>query len=602
MKLIDYYYKAFKDYRTETQKNKSCVHDRQAFIKSNESFDKLVVTKYLCKIEEDWISEIEKGLVFVENAVKAERQFIRTNGEVVPIEKVKKVSKDSVSHLAKHSDLITHMPKDSKDVIPDKLFMTEKLSDYAVYENRFLYKLLCYLRDFISLRYEKIHKLRSTYISDFEVVKKFDSKGRVFDYNLKFHDINYFNEYPIKDLSQDKILTRIENIEQIVLMLLNTPLMTEVSKSPMIKDPIVKTNVLKMNNDFKNALVLYEYIISYNKLGYEAIEVKKDYTPYSNLMADELAEIGALVSYLTNKFGNELSEELEDNYLIEERKRKELEHKELEQQIQRLHKKVKESGQSIDEYLLLLEKRNRQLVDDSQELKKAEENIVKLNDTIRTLNSNIESLNLNIKQLNDELVNKKEEIIQLNINHENEIKDIELKHLNHIEELKDEFESQIENVKEELNESFAEERNDLNKQIDDLNVLIEIKDSDHLNEVRNLNDKLEELDNSYISKLEESNSKYDLLAKKSEEDILNISNQLNKEIEEKNIAVASMDALRVKYGLLEANKDLTSEERFKELEEEYLTFNKFFKKQWKLTRKAIRRQIFFNKKEKKPKE
>ena len=276
MKLIDYYYRAFKEYRKETQKNKSCSNDRQKFSKTDIEFDKLVVKKYLCKIEEDWISEIEEKLVFVENAVKAERQFIRTNGEVVPIEKIKKVSKESVSHLAKHSDLITHLPEDENDdIIPDKLYMIEKLSDFSVYENKFLYKLLCYLRDFTALRYDKIQKLRTTYISDFCAKKTFESNGRKFNYNLEFHDENYINEYPIKDISQDSLIKRIENIEQITLMLLNTDLMQEVSKTPMIKDPIVKTNVLKMNNDFKNSLALYDYLVSYTKMGFAAVEIKR---------------------------------------------------------------------------------------------------------------------------------------------------------------------------------------------------------------------------------------------------------------------------------------------------------------------------------------
>ena len=121
-------------------------------------------TKYLCKINEDWVKAIEEGLEFVEKAVAEERQFIRTNGEVVPIEKVKKVSKDSVEHLAKHSEMITHVPENEGDLlVPDKLYMVEKLSDYAVYENRFLYMMLVYIRDFIEFRLGKIETLRRTY-------------------------------------------------------------------------------------------------------------------------------------------------------------------------------------------------------------------------------------------------------------------------------------------------------------------------------------------------------------------------------------------------------------------------------------------------------
>lgn len=100
-----------------------------------------------------------KRITFIEKAIAEERQFIRTDGEIVPIEKIKRISRSSVEHLAKHSEYITHTPKDG-NIIPDKLFMSEKLSDYAVYENRFLYLLLDYLEKFISLRLNDIEKIK----------------------------------------------------------------------------------------------------------------------------------------------------------------------------------------------------------------------------------------------------------------------------------------------------------------------------------------------------------------------------------------------------------------------------------------------------------
>lgn len=44
-------------------------------------------------------------------------------------------------------------------------------------------------------------------------------------------------------------------------------------------------------------------------------------------------------------------------------------------------------------------------------------------------------------------------------------------------------------------------------------------------------------------------------------------------------------ALRVKLGMDKPNHDFTSEERFNELEEEFMVFNKFFKDQWQMTKR-----------------
>ena len=55
----------------------------------------------------DVIEESGHTINEVCKAIKMERQFIRSQGEVVDIEKVKIVSRDSVEHLARHSNMIT---------------------------------------------------------------------------------------------------------------------------------------------------------------------------------------------------------------------------------------------------------------------------------------------------------------------------------------------------------------------------------------------------------------------------------------------------------------------------------------------------------------
>ena len=163
MDQLDTLYRAFTGYRKETLECHDLEVERNSISRADADDDKLEVTRTICTIEDDWIEEIEKGLVWVEKAIAEERQFIRTNGEIVPIEKVKRVGKESVEHLAKHSNMITRKPEEGKTLIPDELYTVERLSDFAVYENRFLYMMLTYLRDFISLRYDKIVELSTTY-------------------------------------------------------------------------------------------------------------------------------------------------------------------------------------------------------------------------------------------------------------------------------------------------------------------------------------------------------------------------------------------------------------------------------------------------------
>ena len=43
------------------------------------------------------------------------------------------------------------------------------------------------------------------------------------------------------------------------------------------------------------------------------------------------------------------------------------------------------------------------------------------------------------------------------------------------------------------------------------------------------------------------------------------------------------------------SEDLTSRERFEELEREFESFNRFFKQQWLITKKAIRKELLWTK-------
>ena len=313
MNYLDIYYRALIDYRKNTADFRECVNQRLSTAKANENDDCLTITRKICTVDTDWVEAIEAGMVHVEKAIREERQFIRSNGEVIDIEKVKGVSKDSVEHLARHSNLITRM-EEGEDIIPDRLYTVERLSDYAVYENRFLYMLLCYLRDFITLRYNKILELEHTYNGSMSMNKAIVMTKRNLAFEIKVQEERKDDLYLKKQSESKDIIVRIGNQLKLVLAFLATPLMQEVSKVAMLKPPITKTNVLRMNHNFRGALSLYEYISAYDKPGYTVEEKKTTQSPFRLDVADEMAEIVMLASFLTYEHGLGLKGELQEEY------------------------------------------------------------------------------------------------------------------------------------------------------------------------------------------------------------------------------------------------------------------------------------------------
>lgn len=599
MEINDIYYRAFKAYRKQTKENTACEKERRAVAEAGKESDKLLATKYLCRIDEDWIKAIEEGLEFVEKAVAEERQFIRTNGEVVPIEKVKKISKDSVEHLAKHSDMITHVPEEEDALlVPDKLYMVEKLSDYAVYENRFLYMMLTYIKSFIEFRIEKIEKLRRTYVGDMAVNKEIKTKKRTLKIKTEIYEERTDNPYPVPDEKSANLVKRIHDCRSIIDALLDTDLMTQVAKTPMIKPPIVKTNVLKMNNNFKNALALYDYIVSYKGEGFTYEEVKFDFAPFSEKVADEFAEAANLTSFLAYKTGNDIEILLQAEYEEEERRLKEEEAQNLLKRLQRLKKRALESNKTMEEYMLLLEERNRRLEKDNEELSVLRREVENLKKDIETLAREKNELNRQIGELTSALEEKEQEIICLNqkyiedmsaakAEHEAEIAKISAEHEKAVTALKAEFADELSKTIEEHEARAAE----LKAETETLNSRLAETVRDCDNKIAEINAKLLGLQDIEGKVAGEYEVKYAALEKEYKRNI--------KELKEETALIrGELDGIRAEQGKLIPSADYSSRERFIELENEYLAFHKFFKSQWEYTKKEIRKTILWTKQEK----
>lgn len=591
MSNLDTLYRAFADFRKITSDDHDCEMQRNAVARTDSNNDFVETVRYTCHIDEDWVEAIERGMEFVEKAIAEERQFIRNNGEVVPIEKVKRVSRDSVEHLAKHSGLITKEPPKGQTVIPDQLYTVERLSDFAVYENRFLYMLLKYLEQFISLRYNKIVELANTYRGKMNIDKNLKTSGQSVTFKVELAEERR-NDPLLSELNPNKsIIERIAMLLKMVVHYLSTPLMLEVSKSPMLRPPITVTNVLRMNHNFNGAMRLYEFVSSYDKPGYSAEKQVKKISPFPDIPADEFAEIEALSSYLTYQYGMGVKEILRDAYNAEEERRKEeAERKKLEK-LAALRKRILENGGNPEEYMLLLESRNRTLELDSAQLAAARNEIERLNAEINKLNAHASELNSTVDE-------QSAEIARLNAKYEQDMAELKAAHEQNIAALNAAHEDEM-RAAEELHENklaeqaalHAEEmekaRAELQAQIDDRDDVINKKNDEILQvkndcqaEIKRIQD---ECDGVVADKQRLVDEK-----EKQRLDVLD-ENKLLTEL--KMLSDARLNAVKYKHGYMTPADDYTSELAFNEIELQYNIFKDFFKKVWRQTKKRIRKEI-----------
>ncbi len=395
MNPSDAYYRALLAYKKIVAEQRDCRRDSHAFAEAAGE-GALTVTRMVCTVDEAWIEAIEKGLVHIEKAIKEDRQFIYSNGEVIPIEKVKQVSKDSVEHLARHAELITRAPQ-GEDIIPDKLYTVERLSDYAVYENRFLYMLLCYLRDFVTLRYRKILELTGRYHGALTLTHEGSTLGRTVTVKLELEDQRQDDPYLREHNSAKESIDRMDLILKTVVAFLATPLMESAGKAAMLKPPITKTNVLKMDNNFKGAVALYDYIIAYEGAGYTVTEETHTVSPFGDALREDLAEVQLLLSDLTYRYGLDLTPTLKANLERDENESHLAELKARAEALEILRRRLEREGEAPEAYALELERLTRSLRRELDrmdplyaELDARRRTELSLTDTVRTLSDRIE--------------------------------------------------------------------------------------------------------------------------------------------------------------------------------------------------------------------
>lgn len=550
MNDLDIYYRALLDYRTVTQENRNCVNFRHAISRADADQDQIVITRNICTVDEDWIQAIEEGLVFVEKAIKEERQFIYSEGEVLEIEKVKHFSSESVRHLAKHSNLITR-EQEGDNIIPDKLYSVERLSDYAVYENRFLYMLLCYLRDFITIRYNKILDLSNKYDGSLQMDKQIDLPKQKMSFSIQMHDERRDDNFLREHNTAQAAIDRIDLILKTVLAFLATPLMEMTGKTPMLQPPITKTNVLKMDNNFKGAVALYDFIIAYDKPGYTVDSHRVELSPFADALSDEMSEAVALVSFLTYSHGLDLRSVLKQEYDAEEARRRDAEIKKAQQQSEALKRRLAANQIDPEEYIASLEKQIKLLEKENRQLEPLRIQLQQLSDANTQLTVHLDAVKLENKSLHAKLDGFEREM-QLQLDALKEA------HSEQLHQLIVTHEGEIKALEQACQDRIAQ----LNTQMQELEQQL-------LQQLQTANEELA----SIQQKLEKLLHDYDILA------------------EEKLLCLARIKAVRLEHGENINEEDFTEQEKFEQLEKEFETFAKFYRSNWNKTKKKIRQQL-----------
>ena len=236
--------------------------------------------------DNSWIGTIEDCIVSLDNIVRNPRKFIVIEEDIVDISLARSISVESVKHLSQHTNLISSVDKNGM-VIPSKILNTSKEESFDIYENRFIYTLLLKVRDFIDRRFTEIQSalLRSGEI-DIQVESEF-----AIDKNKVKYKIDGSANFPFDAVVKKKgegltDVERITHIKSIIGDFLASPFSKEMRSCALVRPPILRTNVILKNPDFKKALVLWQFIESAEKMDF-TIDSVTETTEMAPALADK---------------------------------------------------------------------------------------------------------------------------------------------------------------------------------------------------------------------------------------------------------------------------------------------------------------------------
>ncbi|WP_295078937.1 signal peptidase I [Ruminococcus sp.] len=232
-------------------------------------------------IDVSWVEAIENGIIHVDNFLRSPRRTIEDVEEIVPIALSRKTTIESVKHLAQHTDLIQSVDRKTGKITPSKILNVHKEESLLTYENKFINTLIDRLYIFINTRYEKlaqVSKDEEVYTLGYDTVID-DGSGGKMKIDLKIETIDNLDSY---DANGYTVWQRVEKLKTAIEGYKGSELCKALGNT-YIRPPVMRTNAIMKNVDLKACLTLWQYIESYDKVGYEinventAMQPQEDY-------------------------------------------------------------------------------------------------------------------------------------------------------------------------------------------------------------------------------------------------------------------------------------------------------------------------------------
>lgn len=284
-------------------------------------------------VDEAWLSVVEDGLDAIFKIVDKPRRFIKSSKEVVPVALAKKITADSVRHLSQNTQFIG--TNAAGEIQPTHILNVTTEESYDLYENRFVYHLIRRLFAFVDKRTDVIF-----WSTGDETTNVMKMETKVDD---AYEQISYKIEMSIKnkqslvesDADNMDVFKRIDRVRRLSKVLRTSAFCEIMDGCAKVTSPIQRTNLMMKDPDYRTCYKLWQFIESYDEVGYSieeqdsALEMDEEYmlqmymnmignyTVFKSLIESDPRQMSEIANVTREpvkpKFVKEIKEEIVDN-------------------------------------------------------------------------------------------------------------------------------------------------------------------------------------------------------------------------------------------------------------------------------------------------
>ena len=332
--------KAFSVFRTLARECEPYA-EAEVLLASADNSVSLKRKKITRTIDIEWIERIEAVIPALDAIIRRPMVAIEDVDEILPIELSRHITEKSVKHLATHTNPILDVS--DEEVTPSKKLNVYHEETYLTYENKFINTLLARLCAFVDKRLQALNSgsgvetnFKFDYLTEFEHDLP-DGVGRnSAKVNLSIELTSPLTKGMTEadmDIRERYIeaLNRLRRVNMALIGYRSSAFAQKLGRN-YIRPPVIRTNAILKNKNFKECLTLWEYIENYDKAGYSFVgdhQVDMPSHDYVGGMYSSMAwqyltfysgivEEGEDIRVVTEKHLSETYPEMDDTFLEDE--------------------------------------------------------------------------------------------------------------------------------------------------------------------------------------------------------------------------------------------------------------------------------------------